>query len=52
MYINIKIELKGQRTRGATMIDYFKKNNTYNAYLVRKFNEKEMVKEIIESYAD
>ena len=39
LYVKVKIQYKGQRTRGCSIVDYFSpqaKNN--NAYLVKSFN--------------
>ena len=43
-YVRLRIQVKGHRTRGCSMIDYFSpKSQEYNSYLVKTFDEEKIV---------
>ena len=51
MNVNIRVELKGHRTRGCTVIDYFGENKDKpNAYLVKNFDLGILREEVLKSY--
>jgi inosine-uridine nucleoside N-ribohydrolase len=41
LYVKVKIQFKGQRTRGCSIIDYFSPNSKeHNVYLAKSFDVK------------
>jgi len=51
MKVQMTVELSGLRTRGATKINWFDKNEKkYYCYLVKDINVAMLIKEIYESY--
>ena len=51
MNVKINVQLKGSRTRGSTLIDFFgPESRNYNAYLVKEFNCDILIEETMKSY--